>query len=235
MISVRQAFWKGYVMSSPFILVVAPFGLIFGVAATEAGLDLWQAMAMTVLVIAGAAQLTALALINDHASTFLVILIGLLVNLRMAMYSFGLVPYIGKASLKSRLLVSYFMVDQVFAVSAKQYEKEPEWDIKRRLAFYFGGAASICPFWYFASFLGALLGKAIPESYSLDFTVPICFIALVAPMLRSLPHLVAAVTSVSVALLLAWMPYNLWLLIAAFVAIVAGAQTEVWIKRRQPA
>ena len=52
-------------------------------------------------------------------------------------------------------------------------------------------------------------------------------------MMRSFPHLVAAVVSILIALLLAWMPYNLWLLVAAVLAMMAGAQTEQWVKRRQ--
>lgn len=233
MSNTHRTFWRGYLDCSPFILVVAPFGLLFGVAAGETGLDLLQTMSMTILVIAGAAQFTALALLDDHTPTFIVILISLVVNLRMAMYSAALVPHLGKASIKTRLLASYFMVDQTFAVSIRQYEHAPEWPMSQKLAYYFGAAASICPFWYGFSLLGALVGKAIPESYALDFAIPICFISLVAPMLRSLPHLAAALVSVALALLLAWMPYNLWLLLAAMGAMMAGARTELWLKERQ--
>ncbi|PLX61847.1 MAG: branched-chain amino acid transporter AzlC [Sedimenticola selenatireducens] len=233
MSNTHRTFCRGFLDCSPFILVVAPFGLLFGVAAAEPGLDLIQTMSMTILVIAGAAQFTALALIDDHTPTFIVILVSLVVNLRMAMYSAALVPHLGKAPLKTRMLASYFMVDQTFAVSIRQYEHTPQWPIKEKLAYYFGAATSICPFWYGFSLLGALIGKAITESYALDFAIPICFISLVAPMLRSLPHLAAALVSITMALLLAWMPYNLWLLVAAVAAMMAGARTELWLKEHQ--
>ena len=55
----KSAFWNGFLDCAPFILVVASFGLLFGVVATEAGLNLLETMSMTVLVIAGAAQFTA--------------------------------------------------------------------------------------------------------------------------------------------------------------------------------
>ena len=51
-------------------------------------------------------------------------------------------------------------------------------------------------------------------------------------MMRSFPHLVAGMVSILVSLLLTWMPYNLWLLIAAAVAMLCGAQTELWLQRR---
>ncbi|UTA48640.1 AzlC family ABC transporter permease [Simiduia sp. 21SJ11W-1] len=230
---IRRAFLQGMYDCSPFILVIAPFGLLFGVVAAEAGLNLLETLGMTVLVIAGASQFTALALLTEQAPTFIVIAAALAVNLRMAMYSAALVPHLGAASLKMRALAAYFMVDQSFAVAIKKYEAEQGFSLSQKLAYYFGCAAIICPFWYGCSALGALVGQAIPKSYSLDFAIPICFIALVAPMLRSLPHLIAALVSVLCALLLAWMPYNLWLLVAAIIAMAAGAQSERWLEVRR--
>jgi len=227
-----SAYRRGYLDCSPFILVVAPFGLLFGAVSSEAGLNLLETMTMTVLVIAGAAQFTALALLQEQAPTLIVIIAALAVNLRMAMYSAALVPHIGSAPLRIRALAAYFIVDQVFAVASRRFELEPDYSVTQKLAFIFGAASSVCPFWIGFSLLGALIGKSIPPGYSLDFAIPICFIAITAPMMRSLPHLVAGVVSILVSLLLAWIPYNLWLLIAALAAMICGAQTELWMKRR---
>lgn len=232
-IPTKSPFWSGYRDCSPFILVVAPFGLLFGAVATEAGLNLLETMSMTILVIAGAAQFTALALLEEQAPTIIVVIAALAVNLRMAMYSAALVPHLGKATLGTRLLASYFMVDQTFAVSIKKYESEPDWSLANKIAYFFGSASSIAPFWYGFTLLGALVGQSIPKEFSLDFAIPICFISLTAPMLRSLPHLVSALVSVILALLLVWMPYNLWLIVAAVVAMMAGAQTELWMQGRK--
>lgn len=233
MSQIKSAFWCGFLDCIPFILVVAPFGLLFGVVATEAGLNLLETMSMTVLVIAGAAQFTALALLQDHAPTIVVILAALTVNLRMAMYSAALVPHLGKSSLSTRALASYFMIDQTFAVSIKKYESNPHWSTSQKTAYYFGCTAALCPFWYLFCLTGALVGQSIPKEYSLDFAIPICFISLIAPMLRSLPHLVSALVSIVLALVLAWMPYNLWLIVAAVFAMMAGAKTELWVESRR--
>ncbi len=80
--------------------------------------------------------------------------------------------------------------------------------------------------------LDAVAGQKIPAELSLDFAIPICFIALTAPMMRSLPHFVAALVSVAATLALIWVPYNLGLIIAAILAMIAGAQVELWLKRR---
>ena len=80
------------------------------------------------------------------------------------------------------------------------------------------------------------LREAIPASWSLDFAVPVCFIALVAPMLRSAPHIVAALAACAGAVAFAWLPWSLGIFVAATLGILAGAQAELFLKRRrQPA
>ncbi len=228
----KSVYWIGFRDGSPFVLVVIPFALLFGVVATEAGLNLVEAMTMTVMVVAGAAQFTAIALMLDEAPTFIVLLTALAVNLRMAMYSAALVPHLGGTSLGMRALVSYFMVDQAFAVAFKKYEEAPEMTQGQKVAYYFGCLSPIVPLWYVFSYIGAVAGESIPPEYSLDFAIPICFIALTAPMMRSLPHFVAALVSVIGALALVWVPYSLGLIVAAVAAMIAGVQVELWLERR---
>ncbi|GGA16279.1 AzlC family ABC transporter permease [Neptunicoccus cionae] len=229
----KSAFWEGYRDCAPFILVAAPFGLMFGVAATELGLSLIQTMTMTVLVIAGAAQFTALILLEEHAPTLIILATALAVNLRMAMYSAALVPYLGKARGRTKLLLAYFNVDQTFGVASVRLPVELQWTVAQRSAYFIGGGLAITPFWILSTYLGAAFGAAIPPEFSLDFAMPICFIAIIAPALRTLPHVLAAVTSVVAALALSWIPFSLGLLIAAAIAMVVGAQAELWLERRK--
>ena len=77
------------------------------------------------------------------------------------------------------------------------------------------------------------MGVAIPPEYALDFAVPITFLAIIAPALRTLPHVIAALISAALALAFVWVPYNLGLIIAAIFAMIAGAQSEVWLERRR--
>jgi predicted branched-subunit amino acid permease len=207
--------------------------MLFGVAATEAGLNLVQTMTMTVLVIAGAAQFTALILLQEQAPTIIVILTALAVNLRMAMYSAALVPYLGKASHPMRMLLAYLNIDQTFGLASTRFPLEPTWTVADRCAYFTGAALAIMPLWVVFSFIGAAFGAAIPASFSLDFAMPICFIAIFAPALRTLPHVIAAAVSVAGALLLSWIPFSLGLIIAASIAMTAGAQAELWLERRR--
>lgn len=231
MSTTRKAFWLGAGHALPFTLMIVPFGMLFGVVATEAGFDLLQTMAMTVLVIAGAGQFSAVAVLVDNGPVLVAVATGLAVNMRMAMYSAALAPYLGAAPLWKRALISYGLVDQSYAVAVQKYETTPWMSVDERLGYFSGFFCVMAPFWYVSTLVGALLGSAIPPEYALDFALPITFVALVAPSLRSLPHLAAAFVSVVVSLVLAFLPYNLWLLVAGLAAMMTGAAVENWMKR----
>ncbi len=227
-----KSYWRGLRDGAPFIIVICPFAMLFGVVATEAGLSVAQTMGFSVLVIAGASQFAAVQMMVDNAPTVIVLATALAVNLRMAMYSASLAPYLGGAPLGVRALIAYFNVDQTYAMSMARFEADRSLSLAERVAYFFGVATPVCPLWYVFTLIGAVAGSAIPPGWALDFAVPITFLALVAPMLRTLAHVAAAVTSVVVALALAGLPAGLGLLAAAAAAMIAGSVTELWLRRR---
>lgn len=233
MSSTSRAFKKGIIASLPFLLMVGPFGMLFGVVATEAGMTVLQSMVMTSVVVAGAAQFSAVQILNDGQAFYIAVLTGLAVNMRMAMYSASIAKYVGEAPIYKRALLSYLMVDQTYALGVSKYEQEPDMSINEKLGYFYGTAFLIFPTWFITSYIGIIVGAAIPPEYALDFAIPVAFLAIVAPNLRSIPHIVAAVVSVIIALILQDIPYNLWLMIAAVIAMIAGAQTEKWLEARK--
>ncbi len=222
----KSAFWRGFRDGLPFVLGATPFGLLFGVLGTEAGLNLVEVMSMSVLVIAGASQFTALSQMQENAPVIMVLLAALAVNMRMAMYSASLAPHLGAAPFWQRAIAAYILVDNAYAVSAAEYEKRPDQPVDEKMSFYIGCAIPVWVFWYFSTLAGALLGQTVPPEFALDFAVPIAFLAIVAPMLRTLAHVAAALTSLVLGLLLAFLPYSSGLLIAAAAAMLVGAEIE---------
>ncbi|MCB1333803.1 MAG: AzlC family ABC transporter permease [Roseivivax sp.] len=216
----------------PFLVVVIPFAVLFGVVATEAGLNVYEALAFSVAVIAGAAQFTALQLMMDDAPTWVALASALAVNLRLAMYSASITPHIGAAPRWQRVLAAYFLVDQVFALTQLEYERRTM-PIAEKMAYFFGVVIPICVPWYLATLAGAMVGKAIPESLGLDFVLPIAFLAMLGPLLRTPAHIVAALAGIVVALSFAWLPYNLSLMAGGLAGMMAGAQAELWLERRK--
>ncbi len=231
-LSGTRGFLQGLRDSLPFLLVVIPFGMVFGVVATEAGLTVTQTMGFSVGVFAGASQLAALQLMTENAPTLIVLATALAVNLRLAMYSASLAPFLGPAPAWQRALVAWLLVDQSYALAHARYEASPRMPMPARFAFYLGSVALVVPMWCVASYLGAVLGNRIPAGLPVDFAVPITFLAVIAPMLRTLAHVAAALTSVLGVLAFAALPYNLGLLVAALLAMAMGAQVELWLVRR---
>jgi len=226
----RSAFFLGLRDALPMALVVFPFGMVFGVVATEAGLELIETMVFTSAVIAGASQLTGLHLMQDAAPLLIVLASALAVNLRMAMYS---AAHFGQASLLRRALIAFFTVDQNYALCAKRFDGPEPLSLGWKTGYFAGTTVPTAPFWISGTLLGALVGDAIPEWLPLDFAVPITFVALIAPGLRTGAHRGAALVSAVLALAFAWLPYNLGLMVAGIGGMMTGAQLELILERRK--
>ncbi len=221
------AFWKGFRDGAPFILVSGPFGLLFGVLASEAGLDVLTATSFSMAVFAGSAQFTALQLMQEQAPTVVILISALAVNLRVAMYSASLTPYLGEAPLWKRAFAAYFTVDQSYALSIVQFETGEPLSLNQRLAYFFGTNGLVAPVWMSATVMGALLGNQVPESWGLDFVLPLAFLAMIGPMMRTPAHVVACFTAIAVSLPASMLPYNLGLIVAGLAGMMAGAQAEL--------
>lgn len=231
--STAAAYWRGVIDLLPMLIVVVPFATLFGVLAMEAGLSVLEVTGFSLLVFAGASQLAALQLILDNAPLIVIISASLTVNLRMAMYSASLATHLGAAPLWQRVLIAYFNVDQTYALGVMRYETYPDMPLPDRVAYYFGVATPLLPAWALFTLIGALLGTKVPDGLGLDFALPLAFLAMVGPMLRTLAHMAAALASIVMALILSGLPSGLGLILAAIVAMGVGATVEVWMERRR--
>lgn len=161
------------------------------------------------------------------------ILSGLAVNLRMAMYSASLLPWLRDATPGHKAWVAYALIDQSYALSIQHYEQYPRLTIAQRLAYFGGTALVLCVPWMIATWAGATVGQAIPEGIALDFAMPITFLAMIAPMLRTPAHLAACFVAIVAALALAGLPSGLGLLIAAPLGMATGALVEIRTERKE--
>jgi 4-azaleucine resistance transporter AzlC len=230
---VQSGFWRGVRDGLPFVIIVVPFAMLFGLLASEAGLNLIEIVLFSVVVFAGASQFAALQMLKEHAPVLIILITALAVNLRMMMYSVALAPHLGRASLRIRAMLSYFLVDQSFAMAMQEYDKRPDQPLAEKVSYFFGAVTPIVPTWTVSTIAGALVGRAIPEGYALDFAVPIAFLAMTAPMLRTGAHWAAATVGVAVTLALHGLPYGTGLLVGAALGMIAGAVVEGWQLRKQ--
>lgn len=217
-------FWAGVQAEIPLLIGVFPFGLIYGALAMSAGLSRPAAQLMSSVVFAGSSQFIATQLFHEAAPGFVIVLTIAVVNLRHMLYSASIAPYIASLSTRWKILLSYLLTDEAYAPSIIRYEKEGmttqgHW-------FLLGAGFSLWFVWQTSTALGIFLGSAIPESWSLDFALPLTFIAMVVPVLKNRPAIGAAIAAGGTALLAYSLPYRLGLIVAALVGIVVGTLLE---------
>ncbi|MBT8459101.1 MAG: branched-chain amino acid ABC transporter permease [Boseongicola sp.] len=222
----KSGFIAGFWAGLPFIAVGFPFSVFFGIVATEAGLSVAQAMGFTIVVIAGASQFTAVQLMIEAVPVWSVLAAALAVNLRMAMYSASLQPHIGAAPLWQRMLCAYINFDASYAISIARYDQDPPMSVNEKVGYFLGSISLMTPLWFLGTYIGAVFGETFLGGFDVTFAMPILFLALVAPMIKTLAHLAAAVTSIVATLALSLMPSGTGLLIAALLAMIIGAEIE---------
>ena len=227
----RSAFSNGILAVVPIVPGVIPFGMICGVTAVKAGLSPEVAMGMSVFIFAGASQLAAIQLLSQGALPVVIVFTSLVINLRFAMYSASLAPHFQHLPKRWRWPLAYLLTDQAYAMSINNYNNTSPETQPHKHWFYLGIASTMWVVWQPATAAGILLGAAIPSSWSLDFAIPLTFMALLIPGLRDRPTLVAALVGGSVSVFAATLPFNLGLVLAALSGIGAGLVAESTLQR----
>ena len=217
-------FWAGARAEIPLLIGVFPFGLIYGALAVNAGLSNAAAQMMSSIVFAGSAQFITTQLVHESTPGFVIVLTIAVVNLRHMLYSASLAPYVASLSTRWKALLSYLLTDEAYAPTILHYERKGS--IPHAHWFWLGAGCALWTFWQISTALGIFLGAAIPESWSLDFALPLTFIAMLVPVLRDRPAIAAALSAGATALVAFSLPYKLGLIVAALVGILVGTLLE---------
>jgi len=217
-------FLAGLKAEFPLLIGVFPFGLIYGALALSSGLSPAQAQMMSSIVFAGSSQFIATQLFHETAPGFVIVLTIAVVNLRHGLYSASLAPYISSLSMRWKMLLSYLLTDEAYAPTVIHYEEGGVTPYSHW--FYLAAGFSLWFTWQVSTALGIFLGSAIPESWPLAFALPLTFIAMVVPVLKTRPAVASALSAGITALVAYSLPYKLGLIVAALVGIAVGTFLE---------
>lgn len=201
-----------------------PFALVCGVASVTAGLTTSAAIGLPALVFGGSAQAVVTQFLQNATSLWIAVLSGLVVNLRMMVYSAALAPKLRHLPRGKRMLVAAFLVDNLFAF-LQQRERErpgdPHW-----VEYYAGMTLILWPSWALFCVVGVFAGNIIPASWQLDFAIPLSFVAILANSVRQMPLLAAAVGGGIASVLLFTLPLKLGLIAGCLCGLLAGLLVE---------
>jgi 4-azaleucine resistance transporter AzlC len=209
---------------APILLGVAPFGVIFGALAVAAHLPVPLAQAMSSVIFAGSAQFVAAQLFANGASGIVIVMVVFVVNLRHALYSASVAPFVKHLGPAWKSVLAYLLTDEAYAVVISHYNKPG--DVSRKHWYFLGAGLTLWCSWQISTALGILLGARIPENWPLSFMLPLTFIALVVPTLRQRSTVAAALAAgVAGYLTMGW-PLKTGLLVAAVAGIATGMLVE---------
>jgi 4-azaleucine resistance transporter AzlC len=224
--SPRAQFLAGARDTFPLIVGAIPFGLIFGALAISSGLSFAATMAMSAIVFAGSAQFIAVGLVAAGVGWPIIVLTTFVVNLRHALYSATLAPYVKQLPQRWQIPMAFWLTDETFAVVAARYNQVG--DSPYLKWYYLGSALFMYLNWQFCTFLGLMVGQRIPDAaaWGLDFAMPVTFIGMVIPYLKNRPMWATTIVAGAVALVAYPLPHKLGLIIAALAGIAAGIVAE---------
>ncbi len=169
----------------------AGFALVYGLAARNANFSLVEAMAMSLIVFAGASQFAAVGYIAAGMPWLPIVVLTFLLNLRHALYSASLAPRVRDVPLAKRAGMAHVLTDEAFALAAAHFQRVGRVDI---LGYWIAAVVMVFIPWNLATIAGVVLGSAIPNptNFGLDVVFPAAMAGLAAGLVTGRRELVAA-------------------------------------------
>ena len=215
-------FRQGMRVTGPIAPGIAAWGLMTGVAMVNSGMSVLEAVAMTLVVYAGSAQLAAIPLIVAGAPVWVILATGFCVNLRFVVFSLHLRSYLMHMPRWRRLVNGFLTTDMTYALFSGRFAAPAEDDEGRRAqeshlagSYFLTWAA-----WVAASLAGIALGNLIPSAWGLGFAGVLCLVGVMASLANTPLRVLAAAAAGAAAVAAYALPFKLNIVVAIAVAVL---------------
>ncbi|MDB9936945.1 AzlC family ABC transporter permease, partial [Candidatus Pelagibacter sp.] len=168
-----KVLFKGVIDILPLLIPVVPFGIIFGAIGIELGFSALETFATSFIIFGGASQIVFIQLLSGGASNIIAVSSAFVVNSRHFLYGATLSEYLNKLPLGWKIILSYLLTDQAFAVSNPYFLKNKFNKIKHY--HLLGSGLTLWVIWQISTLAGVLLGSFVPDKLGLSFTIPLTF------------------------------------------------------------
>jgi predicted branched-subunit amino acid permease len=205
-------------------LGIGAWGLVTGIAMVKAGLGVPLALAMSLLVFAGSAQLAALPLIAQGAPLWVIWATAFCVNLRFVIFSAVWRPYFASLPLRRRLTVTYFMADLNYIAFMRRFPVPGA--MPDQLAYLWGGVAVNWTAWQLMSLLGIALADVIPTDWGLGFAGTLALLGITGTLLVDRGTWIAAAVAACAAFAAFGLPFHLDIVVAIAAAVGIGVLVD---------
>ena len=213
-------FKKGLLDISPLLIPVVPFGIIFGAKGIELGFSPLITYATSLIIFGGASQIVFIQLLSGGASSLVAITSVGVINSRHFLYGAVLTEYLEKLSLVKKLIISYLITDQTFAVSSKYFK---EHKINNHSHYHLIGAGVILwTTWQVTTIIGIFLGSIVPDEWGLKFAIPLTFLAIIINEFRKLDHVLVMLISGISSLVFFDVPFKAYIIITPLIGLLSA-------------
>tara|TARA_B100000427_G_scaffold78813_1_gene64200 strand:- start:6810 stop:7502 length:693 start_codon:yes stop_codon:yes gene_type:complete len=226
-----KVFTKGVLDVLPLLIPVVPFGMIIGVIGIELGFSPIMVYATSLIVFSGSAQMVLFQLISGGASPIVTLTSVGVTNSRHFLYGAVISEYLEDLSGSWKAFLSYFLVDQSFALSQQFFKKNNS--LKNKHYYLLGSGFTLWLTWQISSLIGIFLGAIVPEELGLEFAIPLTFLSLIIHEFRKLDHLLVIFVSGFSAILFYEIPFKAYIIMASLGALsVAFIITNLKFKKK---
>ena len=140
-----------------------------------------------------------------------------------------MVEYLNKLSLSWRVTLAYLLTDEAYAVSIRKFINQSDNSI---LHYHLlGSGITLFLSWQISTLFGVWLGNDLPEFLDLQFIIPLTFIAIIIPMIKSKSTLITVISSGISALIFKNLDINFWIILSGLTGILAGMASSRWDKK----
>ncbi|WP_440054513.1 AzlC family ABC transporter permease [Pseudoalteromonas sp. T1lg65] len=204
----------------PLSIAVIPWGILCGSLAIQVGLTPLQSQLMSLLVFAGAAQLSALTIVGASGGITTILGSTAVISSRHLLYSATFRECATKLPFGHKILLAFLLTDEMFAVTENKRKELGRFPLDYALI----SGATFYVIWNLSTFVGIIAGTSIPnlESLGLEFAIAATFIAMVVPNIKSSPVLAAVLVSATCAVVFHKMKVPNELLLSALIGMVVG-------------
>lgn len=176
----KSQFSKGLIHGIPIGLGYLSVSFGFGIMAVRSGLSVFEAVLISVTNLTSAGQVAGVGIISAGGTLFEMALTQLVINIRYALMGLSLSQKLdGKFSTLHRILASFGITDEIFAVCSAQPNKiTPKYMYGVILVSFLG--------WSSGTFLGAFAGQILPQAITDAMGIVLygMFLAIIIPPSR---------------------------------------------------
>lgn len=199
----KQEFKEGIRDGLPICLGYISVSMAFGLTAVKSGMPVWSAILISLTNLTSAGQFAGTNLLLAQSSYIELMVTTFIINIRYFLMSLSVSQKVDKEfGLKERLIASFGVTDEVFAVSMQR---------RSELTFSYMLGLILTPIlgWTGGTFIGAVATSVLPESLTDAMGIALygMFIAIIVPPAREHKSvLIAVVLAIAASYAFAYMP-----------------------------